>query len=351
MKKKCDHNIPETKKRSGECQIQAEVKKRNGKPNWWCTTHGMDASAPDGTALLTCPGAWFDDQPAPTEHDAYASNGTFSVWGAIPAAFTYGDVPEEAGGVHVHERVDPASHKHVDASYDIVRVHGPNGTIVEVESMAARAYSISELAGQHVKVLTCPKPQCQFQHIDELKFATQPHVKHQCNRCGRNFWDQAPSVGNPLADAFERLNLKPPPAPVLVNRPLRLDRANFGGIALWPTNRAILTNLTCAEDQGIHVHAWDHDGDQVIDETYHPVVIDGEEIDEDALRLLALQRSLSHGAPILSQACETCGVSMISPHTGWIEPTTSHTCHRCGAAARTRKRSFLNPLADKEMPS
>jgi hypothetical protein len=351
MKKKCDHNIPETNKRSGECHIQAEVKKRNGKPNWWCTTHGMDASAPDGTALLTCPGAWYDDQPAPSEHDVDATQVAFSVWGAIPAALTYGDIPEEAGGVHVHERADPASCKHVDASYDIVRIHGRNGTIVEVEAMAARAYAASELAGQPVKVLTCPKPQCRSHHIDELKFATHPHVKHQCNRCGRNFWDQAPSVGNPLADAFERLNLQRPPAAALVDRPLKLDRSRFSGIALWPANRAIVTNLTRAEDHGIHVHAWDHDGNQAIDETYHPVYIDGEEIDEGALRILALQRFLGHGAPIISQACDTCGASMISPHSGWIEPATSHTCQGCGAEARTRKRSFLNPLADKDVSS
>ena len=38
MDRHCNHNIPETKKGIGPCNIQWEVKKRNGKPNWWCRT-------------------------------------------------------------------------------------------------------------------------------------------------------------------------------------------------------------------------------------------------------------------------------------------------------------------------
>lgn len=34
MDKHCNHNISETKKGIGPCDIRYEVKKRNGKPNW-----------------------------------------------------------------------------------------------------------------------------------------------------------------------------------------------------------------------------------------------------------------------------------------------------------------------------
>ena len=63
MPRACERNIPETKKGAGPCQISFEVLKRNGRPNWWCQTHGMEASAPDGAALTSCPGAWFDPVP------------------------------------------------------------------------------------------------------------------------------------------------------------------------------------------------------------------------------------------------------------------------------------------------
>ena len=347
MKKKCNHNIPETMKHAGPCNIQWEVKKRNGKPNWCCTTHAHEASAPDGTALQSCPGAWFDTQPQPRVIDIDASNGTFSVWGALGAAIEIGTCPRQPGGVHVHHRPSPAAVKDLDDSYDIVRVRGPNGVTVEVDSMAARAFSISELSGKTVTVLTCPKEQCRYEHIDEQKFATHPHVKHQCNRCGRNFREKNPTIGNPLAAAYERLGIARPPEPTTVDRPLHLVSKDYSGIAVWASNRAILTNRTTPEDHGVHVHAWDAAGNLVIDETYSDVFLDGERIDHDALRALTVQRELADGAPIVVLACEQCGVSMISPTSGWIEASTSHTCQACGATTKTRRRVMANPLATK----
>jgi hypothetical protein len=84
-----------------------------------------------------------------------------------------------------------------------------------------------------------------------------------------------------------------------------------------------------------------------IDETYSPVVIDNEPVDEAQLRLFAVQRALAHGAPIITKECFRCGVSLCSPQSGWLEPVTMHHCSVCGAETTTRLRSFLNPLADR----
>jgi hypothetical protein len=346
--KNCDHHVPETLKNTGPCQIAFEVKKRNGKPNWWCTTHALEAGAPDGSALATCPGAWFDDQPAPRELEFHAADGEFSVWGAIEPALKFGECPKDEGGVHVHRRLASGEPKVTDDSFDIVRIRAANGQTLTIETMAAQAFSISELSGQQVIVLTCPKPGCRYRHIDELKFATNPHVKHLCNKCGRNFREREPSIGNPLADAYETLGIARPPGQSLVSRPLDLKRAEYSGIALWASNSAIVSNRNSPEDRGIHVHAWDHSGRQSVDDTFYPVYLDGEEIDEAALRSLNVQRELSHGAPIRSAACVDCGTSIISPSQGWIEPVTKHVCHKCGAESKTRNRSLLNPLAPKQ---
>ncbi len=345
MPKACAHNIPETLKGVGPCKITFEVRKRNGKPNWWCTTHGLEASTPAGGPLETCAGAWFDPVPTERQLDLDMNIGVVSVWGAIEPAIQIGQVPHEVGGVHVHRRLSPGADKDLDGAYDIVRLV-KGRTEVVVESMAAVAFTISELAGQTVTAQRCPKSACGGMHIDEQKFATYPHVKHLCNRCGRNFRDRSPSISNPLADAYERLSLRRPPPPSTVARCIDLDRSNFSGIALWPSNAAIVSSSTQAEDQGVHVHAWNPDGEQVIDETYGVVYLDGEEIDPDLLRALAVQRAVAHDTPILSTPCTACGVSLLSPRGGWIEPATSHPCD-CGAVTRTRRRVFLNPLADK----
>jgi len=346
LTKKCDHNIPATLKGAGPCNIVSQRKKRNGQPSWWCLTHALEAAAPDGTRTPSCPGAWFDAIPVDRQLELEIGSGQFSVWGALPPAISIGCVPSAPGGVHVHLRADDSSEKCVDASFDIVRLRTPDGPVVTVETMAAQAYAISELSGRETKVLTCPKPACGFQHIDELKFAATPHVKHQCNGCGASFWDRAPSVGNPLAEAFERLGLSRPPDPVIVDRRLVLTSTDFACIALWPSNRAIVTNIGRPEDAGIHVHAWDAMGAQVLDDTYSPVTLDGHLLDCGALRMLAVQRAVGHGPAIRSLACEACGLSMLSPLTGWVEPTTQHQCQGCGAQTSTRRKAMLNPLAE-----
>lgn len=342
----CKHNIPETKKGAGPCDIRSEVKKRNGHPNWWCHTHGLDASAPDGAALDQCSGAWFDPVPDDMCHEIDLTQGETSVWGVIPAAIEVGTVPRYPGKVHVHHRTAAGAEKRTDESFEIVRLRTGDQELT-VESMAAHAFALSTLTNTPVVALSCPH--CGDVHIDELMFATKAHRKHQCNACGRNFFDQQPSTSNPLADAAAQLGLPAGPHPVKVNLPLDLTSDDFGGIAIWPSNAAIVSTMSRPEDIGIHVHAWDAAGALVIDDTYSPVTLDGELIDEDALRMLAVQRALSEGGrvPILNEACVDCGHSMLSPTTGWITPATRHTCDACGTENRTRRKSFLNALGDK----
>ena len=102
----------------------------------------------------------------------------------------------------------------------------------------------------------------------------------------------------------------------------------------------------CRKVKGLPVHAGSHEGELVIDETYWPVVLDGETLDEDLIRVLTVQRILaeSDNVSIIAKACVGCGHS---PTQGWLGPTTRHPCDACGAENRTRRRCFLNPLADR----
>lgn len=346
MDKHCNHNIPETKKGSGPCDIRWEVKKRNGKPNWWCRTHGLDAAAPDGAALPSCSGSWFTAVTEEMQTDIDLSAGEVAVWGVVPPAITIGKVPKELGKVHVHHRTDAAAKKDLDRSYDIVRVHRGEATEV-LEGMAAQAFAISELTAMQVLPLACSH--CGEVHIDELMFAARPHIKHQCNACGRNFWDTTPSISNPLGGAQARLGLAEPAAPEQVHRPLEISSTNYTGVALWPSNSAIISTMSRAEDKGIHVHAWDETGEPVLDDTYSPVTLEGEVIDEGLLRMLAVQRTLAQhdNAQIVSLTCTECGHSILSPTAGWLQPSTRHMCDACGTENRTRRKSYVNPLSGK----
>lgn len=337
---KCEHDIRESKRGAGPCKIEAEVKLRNGHPNWWCRTHGMKASGPGGAPLSQCPGAWLDPIPEDQILDLDASTGELAIWGAIEPAISIGRVDPEPGKVHVHHRTSAQASKDIDESYELVRVH--NGSLeLLIEGMAAVAISVSELAQREVTPLTCPH--CGEVHIDEQKFATFAHTKHLCNSCGRHFREKDPTISNPLADANKQLGLPTPFAPERPDRPLNMASRDFQGIAMWPSNSAIVNTMSRPEELGIHVHAWAQDGAWVIDETFSSVDVDGFTIPEEQLRLLAVQRELAHGAPIVALDCQSCGAALVTPSDTWLEPTTQHPC-TCGATTRTRRRSFVNPL-------
>ena len=342
----CDHNIPETKKGTGPCQIETEVRKRNGKQLWWCRTHGQEASAPDGAPLKECPAAWFDAVPDDMQIEIDLSAGQFALWGVVPPAISVGEVPLEPGKVHVHYRAKADAEKELDRSFEIVRIRLGDATAV-IEGMAAQAYALSDLSGMQVLPLKCSH--CGETHIDELMFATHPHKKHQCNGCGRNFWHSHPSISNPLGGVRTRLGMAEPSTPRRVDRHLDISSHEYAGIALWPSNRAIITTMSRPEDEGIHVHAWSESGCMEIDDTFSPVFLDGEEVNEELLRVLAVQRAIAthDDVPIIALACDGCGQSLISPTKGWVQPTTRHKCDSCGTENRTRRRSFLNPLANK----
>ena len=341
MPKPCDHEPPETKRGIGPCRIEAEVKLRNGKPNWWCRVHGQAAGAPDGSALESCPGSWFDEVAAESRLELTVGEGEFAIWGALPPAIRLGTIQDETGRVHVHHRQRADAAKDIDRSFDIVTVRHRDRELV-IEGVAAIAASISELSGRETVALTCPH--CQGVHLDELKFATRPHAKHLCNSCGRNFRDRVPSISNPLATAHPALGLTRAESETVLHRPLELRSSDYAGIAIWPSNTAIVSTMSRSEEVGLHVHACDSQGRLVIDETFSAVCLDDAELDSAAVRLLTIQRALAHGAPIVRLACQHCGTSLTGSTDNWIEPTTQHAC-ACGGQTRTRLRSFVNPLA------
>lgn len=338
----CKHEILESKRGAGPCRIEAKVKLRNGKPNWWCRTHGQPAGAPDGAALSECPGAWLDPLSDDEVLELDLDQGETSVWGALPPAIEIGDVDQESGKVHVHHRPSAGAPKEIDRSFAMITLRKGDAE-VRVEGTAAVAASVSELTGRQTAALTCPH--CGEVHIDELKFATFEHAKHLCNSCGRNFRVRQPSISNPLAAASAALGLPERVAAVRPDRPLDLRSDDYRGITLFPTNAAIVTTSSRPEEVGIHVHAWAQDGTLAVDETYSAVTVDDLQIDEGLLRVLAVQRSLAHGAPIVSLTCFSCGRALVDRAGSFLEPSTHHICSQCGADTRTRRRVFVNPLA------
>jgi hypothetical protein len=75
--------------------------------------------------------------------------GGIAIWGALPAVFNTSACPEEHNGVHVHARVSVGGPKHIDETFDIVRVQsqGVDGhkRMFEINGEDAANYNISTI--------------------------------------------------------------------------------------------------------------------------------------------------------------------------------------------------------------
>jgi hypothetical protein len=134
------------------------------------------------------------------------------------------------------------------------------------------------------------------------------------------------------------------------NLPLDLKQSEFpNGIQIWGSNAAFLWTRACAEDEGIHVHAFGKDPDKPeLDETYGRVTIDGIDLDPTMVRVLMAQSALpSLKGRVRSMDCPSCSEPQFSDGEGAFTPAETHSCVRCGKEFPGRSRfrkTILNPL-------
>jgi hypothetical protein len=329
------------------CVIGAEVKNRSGTPRWWCTTHGCEAWGPGGEQLPACAGA---SLPLPTTSlnlDPRDYAGGIALWGAVQPVYAWGVKPDLTG-IHVHARRQVAGQKVIDATFEESVVTTADGPWRLTANMAV-AYLVSHVLDQPVKALRCPR--CNQLHLDMMEFAVTDHRKHQCNSCGRHFFDSSgPSIANPCVDLQRlvqpRVRLHPTPA----SDTLRLRQRDLSGLAIWGSNEAIIWTAPTAERTGIHVHAFDLDGQPVADDTYGTVIIDGHRINPDHIRLLMVQQALPFLAGrVEAIACQACGTKHYDSGVAGARPTAIHECANCRTqltGSRDGRKVVSNPAID-----
>jgi hypothetical protein len=247
-------------------------------------------------------------------------------------------------------RPDGYGKKEVDGSYSVVRVQ-VNNTVVEITEEAAVAYVGAAILGLPLKHLICPH--CNEAHLDLGRFALDPHSKHLCLCCNREFEDTERAVGNPIVLA--KLLLNDPtvsrPMRMVQRKPLQIDQSDpifSGGVKLWGTHSAILWTAERAEEDGVHVHAYET-GSKVAapDETYGRVIIEGVELNPRAVRsFMVLQQSELHRDKLELVRCDACGRAVVEDKAPKaITPSTEHSCE-CGHIVRSAQ-----PVIANEMPA
>ncbi len=325
------------------CNIQAEVHNRNGHPRWWCHVHGAPAWAANGRRLQQCPGASSSDGDPEILHlDPSAFGGGVGLWGAVSSVYCTAQLPHESG-VHVHARDDPDGTKVIDRTYDVVEL-AIGGEIITIDAASATAVLVANVFDLELKRLTCPH--CSEVHLDREKFGAMAHRKHQCNRCGRAFYDPdgSPSISNPLAGLRSVT-----PHPVGAEGRLVLKQADHpGGLAVWGSNAALFWTRRQPEVEGLHIHAWNAGGELTIDDTFGAVTIDGLELDRRMVQALMVQQSLNYlRGRIAALDCPSCKSPHFDEGESALRPHVEHSCMFCGAdfVAPGRRHGLVsNPL-------
>jgi|SRR5579885_1747324 hypothetical protein len=254
--------------------------------------------------------------------------GGVAIWGALPAVF---DTSCEGfdHGVHVHARLEMTSKKSIDATYQVVETICAND-VFKIDETAAVHFSMASIFTNPIISLDCAK--CS-RPITSLGFAAVlPAYEHPCQYCGHVNATPIACVINPIMALKERLGDASVQRPAVVpDRMINIELADYpGGVQIWGSNPSILWTAHRLEESAIHVHAYNHEGKRVVDNTFGRVTLAGQELDIDMIRVLQIQQALPGLlAQITTVYCPECGISQFDQGQQAVIAHTDRTCLQC----------------------
>lgn len=324
-----------------KCNIVYVGKNRNGTDRYWCTTHHAPASNGKGEKFHTClaqsnPAADVP-QDSLTVNLEDESNG-IALWAYVPAVYDTAKT-DSALGIRVQ------TGNGTDKFCHLLQITNEDQQ-VSFNYTAAVSYLASNILNQKTAYLECTH--CGFPHLDKDWFAANPHKKHLCSGCGRNFYEKRAEIGNPIIKANALLSEFHFPAnSVMATRKLSIKQKDFPlGISIWGFNPAIFCTGPETETEGIHVHAYTQDNSRpVIDATYSEVEIDGICLNANMVQLYMAQKTLPYLKDrIASVKCPDCGTDLFETGRQSYLPATQHVCPKCGKEIKNRRKIVASPM-------
>lgn len=277
------------------CSIEQVGKQRSGKPRFWCTVHQAPATGRYGIRLPECESAYREvNFKSIVEIDAADYPGGIGIWGAVRPVFDTTNLVEKSG-IHVHARLSPNGKKEIDETVEAVRLKYRRDLLDQGETTITREtainYYISRFLDRNIKYLFCIH--CGELHLDADYFAVKPHKKHLCHGCGRYFHDSERAVSNPIALLRERQGIENSD-PIRPDRAISLNQLDFsGGVQIWGSNPALIWTAERPEDEGLHLHAFDADGNERENNTFSQIKLDGILLNEEHIKHYMAQSNLA----------------------------------------------------------
>ena len=345
--------VASTPMNASACEIVEVGKRRDGGSRFWCLRHGANATAKYGVSAHECVAA--HDVPV-TEAETFRLvpsefSGGVALWGAVPPVYDTTDFPVDRG-IHVHARRQAGKKKEIDTTYRRVVIPFRKDLLASewmtIEEIDAINFMVSQIFGFETSIVVCPR--CGTSHLDRDWFAVHPHKRHLCHGCGRHFTDSLIGVGNPISIVQRAFAGGVARTTKRATESLAISQADYpGGVQIWGSNPAILWTSPLEEKEGIHLHAYDADGNAVHDGTYASVELDGVRLGAAEVRTYMAQLAMPHIADRVTAAeCTACGSLQFDAGTYAYTPSAS--CHKCGGRRASRKRYkkvIANPLVDQ----
>lgn len=330
------------------CNIVCVGKNRNGKARYWCTVHHAPASDRRGIKFKSCLAK--HQKPHNTQKDFYLIPsdyaGGVALWGSTLAVYDTTSFPVTAG-IHVHARKTEGGIKEIDKTFSGVKINY-NGHTATFDADAAISYLCANVLNQDMEYIECPY--CGAPHLDKDRYAVIPHKKHLCTYCGRYFYVNHSSIGNPIMRGKEMFGDEQIFRKIVEpKRALTIKQCDFPyGISLWGSTGAFLWTAKKQEEYGIHVHAYQEDSlKPTIDETFDLVTIDGITLDVELIRMYMVQKTLPFlQNRIIAMQCEKCGSDLFDEGTNAFTPRKSHICSNCGHTTVTHRKIISNPAVE-----
>jgi transposase-like protein len=257
--------------------------------------------------------------------------GGAALWGAVPGIYDTTRLPVDQG-IHIHARSFGSAAKDIDRTFRAVTLIGDiftNGRFL-ISELDAIYYMVSSVFGYKTKYVECSL--CAYPHLDKDWFSVHSHQRHLCSGCGRTFRDSERAIGNPIAKITE-IFTPATPQPHISTKTLDIRQAEYlGGLRIWGSNPAILWTANRAEEEGIHVHAFDGSGIlPAIDDTFGSVRIDGVDLDPQMVRFYMAQCALPHlENRVKTIICPHCEATHFDTGELAFTPHIEHLCEQCG---------------------
>jgi hypothetical protein len=217
-----------------------------------------------------------------------------------------------------------------------------------VSRETAVSFYLSRFVGNEVTCVFCTY--CREPHLDAGWFAVKPHKTHLCHACGRFFTVDSKGVSNPISQL--RREVEPnvvDQAPVPSCKWLDIQQSDYpGGLQIWASNPAVFWISERPEESGIHLHAYDSNGERVIDDTFGNVTIDGHPLHVEQVACLMAQSSVGYlDGRIVVASCQNCGAPAFDTGLKAFSPHANRSCAACNGPVRAKgrfRKVVSNPL-------